>query len=66
MGNTYVTSFCNFAHDLVTGRPVGHECYILPPEALRMEYLGNVDRAIEILKTKGKGPIVNGRKRRVT
>lgn len=64
MGNVYVTSFCNFGHDLVTGRPVGHECYILPTAALRMEYLGNVARAVEILQTKGKGPIVKGRPRR--
>jgi hypothetical protein len=46
----YATSFCNFGHDLRTGRPIGHECEILPPAALRAEREGDVPRAIEIME----------------
>jgi hypothetical protein len=49
-GNTiFTTSFCNFGHDLRTGRPVDHECYVLPPAALEAERRGDTDRASEIL-----------------
>ncbi len=34
---TYVTTFCNFAHDVQTGRPIGHECYVLDPKKLKLE-----------------------------
>lgn len=57
----YCTSFCNFGHVVETGRPVAHECYILPPDALRAERDGDTDRAIEIMRERGKGPIVRGR-----
>lgn len=60
-GSFYVTTFCNFAHWLKTGRPIGHECHILPPAMLRAEYDGDIQKALEILHTKGKGPIVVGR-----
>lgn len=33
----YMTTFCNFAHSLKTGIPIGHECYIIPPELLKAE-----------------------------
>lgn len=33
----YCTSFCNSGHDLKTGRPIEHECYIIPPKLLRAE-----------------------------
>jgi hypothetical protein len=58
----YVTTFCNFAHSVKTGRPIGHECYILPTRALKAEIDGNISDAIRILQTQGKGPLVNGRK----
>jgi hypothetical protein len=35
---------------MVTGKPVDHECYVLPPEALGVEYLGNIEQAIEIIQ----------------
>jgi hypothetical protein len=35
--SVYCTSFCNQGHSLKTGRPIGHECYIIPPRLLRME-----------------------------
>lgn len=44
----YCTSFCNFGHSLKTGRPIGHECYILDPKALQAErdgtYVPNIIR----------------------
>lgn len=45
----YLTSFCNKSHNLLTGRPLGHECYVLPPAAIQAEFEGNVDEAVEIL-----------------
>lgn len=58
----YCTSFCNFGHVVETGRPVGHECYILPPAMLKAEMEDNYELALEILTRKGKGPIVRGRR----
>jgi len=63
MGDVYGTSFCNFGHDVTTGRPVGHECYILPPAMLQAERDGDHEKALDILRTKGKGRIVKGRPR---
>lgn len=33
----YCTSFCNYGHAIATGRPVGHECYVIPPKLLIAE-----------------------------
>lgn len=33
----YVTTFCNFAHDLSDGVPINHGCYVIPPNALIAE-----------------------------
>jgi hypothetical protein len=57
----FCTSFCNFGHILETGRPVDHECYVLPPAMLYAEQAGDMDAALRLLAEKGKGPIVNGR-----
>lgn len=46
----YCTTFCNFGHRVFDGKPVAHECRIIPPEALRAEMDGDYDRAIEILQ----------------
>ena len=46
---SYCTSFCNHPHRRLTGKPVGHECYVLPPAALEAESDGNFDLAIEVL-----------------
>ena len=46
----YVTTYCNFAHRVEDGKPIQHECRIIPPEALRAEMKGDVQHAIEILK----------------
>jgi hypothetical protein len=45
----YLTTYCNHGHELKTGRPVNHECYILPPAALAAEIAGDIPRAIELL-----------------
>jgi len=46
----YVTTYCNFAHDLETGDPIDHECRNIPPEALEAEMDGDFERAIAILE----------------
>lgn len=46
----FTTSFCNQGHYLKTGRPVDHECYILPPAMLEAERAGNTDLANSLLQ----------------
>lgn len=46
----YVTTYCNFPHNIKTGRPIDHECITIPPKALKAEMEGDFDRAIEILQ----------------
>lgn len=45
----YLTTYCNKGHVVRTGRPVGHECRVIPPKALRAEIDGDFKTAIEIL-----------------
>lgn len=45
----YCTTFCNFGHRLSDGKPVGHECYVLPTEALHAERNGDFDKAKEVM-----------------
>ena len=45
----YCTSFSNHGHRLSDGKPVNHECYILPTEALHAEKSGNTDKAVNVL-----------------
>lgn len=33
----YCTSFCNRNHRLTDGKPIDHECYIIPPRLLIAE-----------------------------
>jgi hypothetical protein len=48
----YVTSFCNFPHRLKDGKPIRHECYIIPPKLLRAEMdLRNFDDIRNIWKS---------------
>jgi hypothetical protein len=46
----YCTTYCNFGHRLSDGKPVAHECYVLPPRALEAERAGNYKLAISILE----------------
>jgi hypothetical protein len=43
----YCTSFCNKGH-LLDGRPVDHECYVIPPEMLKAEMEDRFEDALEI------------------
>ncbi len=43
-----VTTFCNRAH-LLDGRPLDHECFVLPPEALRAEDAEDYQSACDLL-----------------
>lgn len=59
----YCTTFCNFGHYVRTGRPVAHECRIIPPAALRAEMDGDFEKAMRIMQT-NKTCIVRGRRRK--
>ena len=45
----YCTSFCNHGHVVSTGKPVEHECYILPPKAIAAEIRGDYDKANDLI-----------------
>lgn len=47
----YCTSFCNQPHRLRDGKPVGHECYVMPTEALHAEREGNTAKALDVLSS---------------
>ncbi len=49
MNKFYVTTYCNKAHRLADGKPIAHECHILPPKALELERDGKTDEAISVL-----------------
>lgn len=49
----YCTSFCNKAHVVSSGKPVGHQCYVLPPSAIRAEMSGSTGEANAIISTAG-------------
>ena len=49
MGEIYMSTYCNKGHRLSDGRPVDHECVILPPKALQAEREGNFEGATVIL-----------------
>jgi hypothetical protein len=46
----YCTSYCNQGHRMSDGKPVEHECFILPPKALRLERAGDYDGAINAIQ----------------
>jgi len=48
-GDFYVTTYCNFAHRLIDGQPIDHNCFVLPPAALMAERGGDVPKGVEIL-----------------
>jgi len=43
--NIYATTYCNQGHRTSDGKPVGHECYVLPPRALELEMAGDYEGA---------------------
>lgn len=49
MNDFFLTSYCNQYHRVSDGKPLNHECYILPPAALRAEWDENYEKAQELL-----------------
>lgn len=45
----YATTYCNHGHALENGKPVNHECYVLPPGALEAERAGDFELAARII-----------------
>jgi hypothetical protein len=64
--NIFSTSFCNFGHDTTTGRPIDHECYVLPIAMLDAERRGDFNEANRILSNVDfkRGGMVRGRTRK--
>ena len=48
--DVYCTTYCNFGHRMSDGKPIEHECAILPPEALRAEREGDYKLAIVLIE----------------
>lgn len=65
MSDFYVTTRCNFAHRLADGKPIDHECEILPPAALEAERKGDFAEAIRLIEEAKKpvrfGPLMGQR-----
>lgn len=62
MKDAFLTSFCNYPHRMRDGKPIGHECYVLPTEALKLEREGNIEKAQEILRNWKKRKMHRGLK----
>lgn len=60
VGTFYVTTYCNFAHRLIDGKPIDHECAIIPPAALEAERSGDIPRAIELMEAAKKFRVLFG------
>lgn len=62
----YCTTYCNHGHDLATGKPVNHECRVIPPLALLAERDGDFEQAIAIMdraSRHGEMPVHRGVRR---
>jgi len=46
----YCTSYCNQGHRMRDGKPINHECMLLPPAALRAEREDRFEEALQILQ----------------
>lgn len=49
--HAYVTTFCNRAHRVKDGKPIQHECRVIPPKAIEYEMAGDYSQAMEVLRT---------------
>lgn len=47
VNTTLETLYCNKPHRLSDGQPVGHRCRVLPPEILKAEQEGDIERVAE-------------------
>ena len=45
----YLTTYCNHGHRTSDGKPVEHECHVLPPKAIQAEREGDYEGATVIL-----------------
>jgi hypothetical protein len=46
----YTTTYCNRGHRLSDGKPVAHECHVLPPKALAAERSGDYALATRLIE----------------
>lgn len=60
MAETYCSSFCNQAHRLSDGKPLDHECFVLPTEMLYAERDGDYIKASQILTSWKKRRVHKG------
>lgn len=51
----YATTFCNRGHRTSDGKPVDHECCVLPPAAIAAERAGKFERASELIDRARRG-----------
>ena len=51
MPESYLTSYCNQAHRVKDGKPVDHECRMIPPAALQAEMDDQLDVARQMLES---------------
>lgn len=58
----YVTTYCNHAHRMVDGKPIAHECFVLPTAMLVAEREGNHERALEVIGQWKRRKVHNGLK----
>jgi hypothetical protein len=47
----YCSGYCNRGHRVSDGKPVEHECRIIPPDALQAEMSGDTALACDILRS---------------
>lgn len=47
----YASTYCNHPHSMTSGKPIAHECYHIPPAALRLERHGLFTEAIGIMES---------------
>ena len=45
----YCTTYCNRGHRISDGMPIGHECRVIPPAALKAEMDGDYEKAIALM-----------------
>lgn len=47
---TYCTTFCNQPHDLATGKPVDHNCFVLNKAVLKVEREEGATAALDYMR----------------
>lgn len=49
MSERIVTTFCNHPHRMSDGKPIGHECFVLPTAMLVAERAGKHEQALVVM-----------------